>query len=109
MTRTHVPLKTVLLTGVAVLALWAVSFAVSYLPLGAASLPVALVIAAMKALLVALFFMELVREALSVKLTMVAAFALTATLIGFMLADIATRDVAPLVVPGVQPEARRPP
>ena len=105
MTRTHVSLKAVLYTGVAVLVLWALSFGVSYVPLGAASLPVALAIAALKAILVALFFMELIREQLSVKLTMATACALTALLIGFMIADILTRDVPPLVVPGAH--ARR--
>ena len=100
MTRTHVPLKTVLGTGVAVLVLWALSFGVSYVPMGAASLPVALGIAALKAALVALFFMELVREALSVKVTMIAAVLMTMTLIAFMVADVATRDTAPLLVPG---------
>ena len=100
MTRAHVPLKAVLGTGVAVLVLWAVSFGVSYVPMGAASLPVALAIAALKAILVALFFMELVRETLSVKVTMVSALLMTATLIAFMVADVATRDAPPLLVPG---------
>jgi cytochrome c oxidase subunit 4 len=100
MTRAHVPLKTVLGTGVAVLVLWAVSFAVSYVPMGAASLPIALAIAALKAILVALFFMELVRETLSVKVTMLSAVLMTATLIAFMVADVATRDTPPLLVPG---------
>ena len=105
MTRAHVSLKAVLMTGVAVLVLWAVSFAVSYVHLGAASLAIALVIAALKAVLVALFFMELVRETLSVKLTILSAFALVALLIGFMVADISTRDTAPLLVPGARANA----
>lgn len=94
MTRAHVSLKTVLVTGALVLALWAASFAVSYLPLGAAAMPVALVIAALKAVLVALFFMELVHERLSIKLTILTAAALTLTLIAFMVADIVTRPTA---------------
>jgi cytochrome c oxidase subunit 4 len=106
MTRTHVSIKAVLVTGVAVLALWALSFVASYLPLGAASLPVALGIAAVKAVLVALFFMELVRESLSVKMTIFSAFALTATLIAFMVTDIVTRD-PPALVPAAAEAPRR--
>lgn len=106
MKRAHVSFRFVLATGAAVLVLWAVSLAVSYVPLGAASLPVALAIAAVKAVLVVLFFMELARAQLSIKLTVVTALALTFTLIAFMLADIATRDTPPLVVPGaVAPRA----
>ena len=101
MTRAHVSLKTILVTGVAVLVLWAVSFGLSYVPLGGASLPIALAVAAVKAVLVALFFMELVRETMSVRLAIVSAVGLTATLIGFMIADIATRAPPPLTVPGV--------
>ncbi len=104
MTRAHVPLETVLGTGVAVLVLWALSFGVSYVPMGAASLAVALGIAALKAVLVALFFMELVRETLSVKITMIGAVAMVMTLIAFMVADIATRDTPPLLVPGARSE-----
>jgi cytochrome c oxidase subunit 4 len=106
MTRAHVPLKTVLGTGVAVLVLWALSFAVSYVPMGAASLAVALGIAALKAALVALFFMELVRETLSVKLTMVGAVVMVMILMTLMVADIATRDTPPLLVPGARSEVR---
>lgn len=109
MTRTHVSLRFVLATGAAVLVLWAVSFAVSYVPLGAASLPVAIAIAAVKAALVALFFMELVEASLSVKLTVLAALGLTFTLVALMLADIATRDTPPLVVPGAGAPAGPPP
>ncbi len=91
MTRAHPSLRSVLFTGAAVLGLWAASFALSYAELGRAALPVALGIGLVKAVLVALFFMELVREALSVKLTAIAAAALLATLIGLVLADVATR------------------
>ncbi len=88
-----VSLRAVLLTGVVVLVLWALSFALSFVALGSAAMPVALVIAAIKAGLVALVFMELAREALSIKLTLVTAVVLALTLGAFMLADIATRDL----------------
>jgi cytochrome c oxidase subunit 4 len=98
-THAHVSLGTVLRTGAAVVVLWAISFALSYVPLGVLSLPIALVVAVMKAVLVALFFMELVRATVSIKMTVLAACALTLTLIGFMVADIATRDTPVLVPP----------
>lgn len=91
MTPGHPSLRTVLLTGALLLVLWAASFALSYASLGEAGLPVALVLGSVKALLVVLVFMELAREALSVKLTAISAGALLATLIGLVLADVATR------------------
>jgi cytochrome c oxidase subunit 4 len=93
--------KVVVLTGSALLALWVLSFVLSYAHLGAAALPVALVIAATKAALVVMFFMELLRESLSMKLTLLAAGGLLAVLIGLMVADLVTREPAPLDVPGV--------
>ena len=93
-------LRIVFVVGAALLALWALSFGLSYADLGRASLAVALAIALAKAALVALFFMELVRERLSVVLAMVAAGALVMMLIGFTVADVLTRDPAPLAVPG---------
>jgi len=98
--KEHVSLAAVLLTGAAVLVLWIVSFALSYAPLGATALPVALVIAAAKAALVALFFMELARSTLSLKLTILSAITLLVILIGFMVGDVATRGRPPLIVPG---------
>ncbi len=93
MTSAQVSLRAVVYTGVAVLLLWVVSFALSFVSLGAAAMPLALVIAVVKAGLVALFFMELVSESLSMKLTMVSALVLVACLLAFMLADIAWRDL----------------
>ncbi len=95
MSPARTSLRATLITGAAVLVLWAVSFAISFVPLGVAALPVALGIAAIKALLVALFFMELAKEALSIKLTLVSALLLGFILGGLMVADILTRD-APL-------------
>lgn len=93
--------KVVARTGSALLALWVLSFGLSYVHLGTASLPIALGIAATKAVLVVLFFMELLRESLSMKLTLLAAGGLLAILIGLMVADVVTREPAPLVVPGI--------
>lgn len=90
-------LKAMVVTGGVLLALWAASFALSYVALGAWALPVALVIALGKAALVASFFMELPHESLSIKLTVLATVALLVTLIAFMIADISTRAPVPPV------------
>jgi cytochrome c oxidase subunit 4 len=95
-----VSLRAVLATGIAVLVLWMTSFALSFIALGSAAMPVALVIAMLKAGLVALFFMELAVERASIKLTALAAVVLALTLGAFMLADVATRDTLPLEEPG---------
>lgn len=83
-------------TGAVLFGLWALSFALSYVHLGDAALPVALGVAALKACLVVVFFMELLRESFSMKLTVVVAGVLLATLIGLVIADYATRETPPL-------------
>lgn len=94
-------MKSVLFTGVALFVLWALSFGLSYVDTGAASVPIALGIAAVKAGLVVLFFMELAHASFTIKMTLVTAAALTAVLMGLMIADVRGRDPAPLVPPGV--------
>jgi cytochrome c oxidase subunit 4 len=83
--------------GAALIALWAASFALSYVNLGAAALPVAIAIAAAKALLVFSIFMELVLEPVSVKLALAAALSMIALLVGLMATDVATRPSPPLL------------
>ncbi|MBX3206298.1 MAG: cytochrome C oxidase subunit IV family protein [Labilithrix sp.] len=100
--------RTVSRTAVALFVLWAASFALSYAHLGAASLLVALAIAAAKAALVVMFFMELVSESLSMKLTLAAAGGLLAILVGLMAADVATREPPPLLPPAREPAAHEP-
>lgn len=92
--------------GAALLVLWAASFGLSYVPLGGAALPVALAIAAAKAGLVLLFFMELVREPATIRLAFATGVVLLAVLIGLAVADVGTRDRAPLVVPGATGHGR---
>lgn len=63
--KTHIhilPLKIYLLVGAALLALTAVTVGVSFIPLGGFNVVVALLIASIKALLVALFFMHLLYD-----------------------------------------------
>ncbi len=84
-------------TWVALVALAAVSLALSYAHLGTYNVPVALAIAALKAALVAVVFMELAVERLSVRLVFGAAFGFIAILVFFVLADLHTRPEPPLV------------
>jgi cytochrome c oxidase subunit 4 len=72
-------------------ALTALTFALSFVALGPAEVPVALGIAAAKALLVAAFFMELVDERFGTRIVMLVAVAMVILLAGFAAADVATR------------------
>jgi cytochrome c oxidase subunit 4 len=75
------------------------SFVLSYAHLGSLSMPVALLIAGLKAILVGLFFMELVKERLSIWAAVVVAVLLLGTLVLFTVADVDTRATAPLLAP----------
>ena len=73
---------------------WGTSLGLSYVSLGSYALLVALSIALVKAVLVALFFMELAVERYSVNVTLVAAVAMLVALIAFMVMDVLTRTPA---------------
>lgn len=100
---THEPAshRAITRTAIALFVLWALSFGLSYVHLGVASLPVALVIAAAKAVLVAMVFMELARARFSVHVTIAAASLLSLVLIGFAVADVLTRDKPPVEPPAI--------
>lgn len=98
--------KTVTRTGLALVVLWAVSLGLSYADLGAAGLPVAMVIAVAKAMLVLMVFMEIVRESTSVKLAFAAATVLLTILVGLIIGDIGTRERPPLAPFGTEPASR---
>ncbi|MGA7120683.1 MAG: cytochrome C oxidase subunit IV family protein [Polyangiaceae bacterium] len=83
-------------TALAVLVLWVVSWGISYVDLGTWSLVLALGIAAVKALLVILFFMEIVLEKASIHATLAVGLAMVALLVCFMIADVRTRETPPL-------------
>ncbi|MEO6420286.1 MAG: cytochrome C oxidase subunit IV family protein [Polyangiaceae bacterium] len=102
-TMTHVPTRTTGRTAVALLVLWLASFGASYLHLGALALPVALLIAGAKVILVTLFFMELAVERFQMAATVLTAFTLIMLLIGLMVGDIRTRATPPLRPPLVSP------
>jgi cytochrome c oxidase subunit 4 len=87
----EVSARTQLATFVALVLLAAASFGLSFARVGALSVPVALGIALAKALLVGLFFMELVKERLGVRATVIVAIFLVVTLLFFAVADVDMR------------------
>jgi cytochrome c oxidase subunit IV len=96
---TSISPRTTLFTFVALLCLTAMSFAVSYVHLGALNIPVALAIASLKAALVVSVFMELAVEKFTVKVTLVMAFVFVILLVALMAADVATRATPSLLPP----------
>jgi cytochrome c oxidase subunit 4 len=86
-------------TFAALMALALLSFLLSFAELGRFATAIAMVIAAAKATLVALFFMELVAERFTIRIVLVTAVAWLLLLLGFMLADIATRSIPPVSSP----------
>jgi cytochrome c oxidase subunit 4 len=102
MSSTKLP-RVVLWTGAALLCLWGLSWGLSYVSLGRAGLMIALAIAAMKACLVVLFFMELLHESFSMKLAILAAGGLLFVLVGLVIADVSLREPPPLAPFGSAP------
>jgi cytochrome c oxidase subunit IV len=92
-----VSLTATLVTGVALIALWITSWAVSGLELGAWSLVIAISIAALKAALVILLFMEIIVEKTSVHVALAAGAFMIALMITFMVLDVQTRRPPPRV------------
>jgi cytochrome c oxidase subunit 4 len=90
-----------LFTGAILLALASVSYGASFVHLGALGLPLALAIAACKALAVLFVFMEFGGLSASAKLAAGAALLMLLLLLGLMVADVATREPAPLPPPHV--------
>jgi len=93
--RTHVSPIGYLATLLALLALSVLTLALSSLALGAWALPVALLIASSKAILVALFFMHLVEQPAVNAFVAITAVALVAVLVGLTVADVVTRSASP--------------
>jgi cytochrome c oxidase subunit 4 len=86
-------------TFAALIVLAVVSFLLSLANLGRIGVPVALAIAALKAALVALVFMELIVEKLTFRLVLILVVLFFALLIGGVWADIDTRMIPPLLPP----------
>ena len=90
---------TLLGVGLALLVLTTTSFGIAHLPLGSAALPVALSIAAIKSLLIALFFMHLLEQRASNALVFGTAVFFLVLMLGVTLLETATR-FEPTVPPG---------
>ncbi len=80
-----------LATSIALLVLWGASWGLSSFELGRWAVPVALGIAAVKASLVALIFMELAHARASVRLAAVAALAMVGLMVALVVLDVASR------------------
>jgi cytochrome c oxidase subunit 4 len=75
------------------------SLGLRFAQLGSFSFPVALGIAALKALLVAIFFMELLTEKATVRFAFLAGLTLFALMLVLVVADVLTRSTPPLQAP----------
>lgn len=93
--RPRLSARSATIAGGVLMALWASSWALSYLHLGSWSFPVALSIALLKAVVVVLFFMELLEAPASSAVAVLTAAALIAVLVTFTLLDIHTRAPEP--------------
>jgi cytochrome c oxidase subunit IV len=93
------PSRALFLTLLALLLLAGASLAFRFAHLGAFGYAVALAIAAAKAALVVMFFMEIGDEKASVKFAFVSGLALVALLMSLTLADVVTRAPPPLTAP----------
>ena len=91
--------RKIVTVGAGLVALAALSFALSHVSLGAAALPIALAIAIAKAALVVHFFMELSDARASAILAFASGLLLLAILLVLAVADVDTRAAPPLLPP----------
>lgn len=77
----------------ALLAFTALTFVLSFLPLHALHMPVAMLIAAAKAVLIVLYFMHLIEQRYTNRIVLLVCVLLLGTLIALTVADTATRAV----------------
>jgi cytochrome c oxidase subunit 4 len=75
------------------------SFSLSFVDLGAMTVPAAMIISLIKALLIAIFFMELIDQRFVNRFVLVAAAAFVVLLISLMVTDVLTRGTPPLLPP----------
>jgi len=90
--------RTFFFTFLALVVLAAVSFGLSFVHLGVMSVPAAMAISLAKAVLVVLFFMELVVQRFTTRVVVVGSMLMLMVLIAFMVADVWTRH-PPLLPP----------
>jgi cytochrome c oxidase subunit 4 len=93
-------------TLVALLVLAGASLALRFAHLGDFGFAVALGIAFVKALLVVIFFMEVLTEKVTSRLAFVAGITLVAVFVALVVADVLTRSPSPLDPPGTEPRYR---
>ena len=86
-------------TLLALLLLAGLSLALRFAQLGSFSFPAALGIAAVKAVLVAIFFMELMTEKVTVRFAFLAGLMLFSLMLVLVVADVLTRSTPPLRAP----------
>jgi cytochrome c oxidase subunit 4 len=91
--------KALVLTLLALLLLAGLSLVLSRVDLGSLAFPVALGIAVVKAVLVAIVFMEFLHEGPAVHIALAVAISLFGLLLVFLVADIVTRTIPPLAPP----------
>jgi cytochrome c oxidase subunit 4 len=86
-------------TWLALLVLSCITFGVSLAGLGGAGTAIGLAIAAMKSLLIAIFFMHLVEQRIANAYVLIAALTLVSFLVALSAADVLTRGHTPLRAP----------
>ncbi|WP_437948573.1 cytochrome C oxidase subunit IV family protein [Sorangium sp. So ce296] len=93
-------------TLMALVALTLLSFALSFLRTGAWEIPIALLIAVVKSVLVLLFFMHLVEQKFINAFAIIVAVSFLALLLSLVVADVATRRTfPPAPLPALSPPA----
>jgi cytochrome c oxidase subunit 4 len=91
----HQPGKTAVMgAAIALLVLWGLSWALSYVKLGDWSLVIALTIAVIKAGFVVLVFMELMHLRASVRIAATAAIVMFSVMFGLVVIDVVARGMA---------------
>jgi cytochrome c oxidase subunit 4 len=96
----HAEERRVWVTWIALLLLAGLTFALSFVPTHLFAVPVAMLIATVKATLVALFFMELVGSGTTPRLAFALALLLFVILLALLATDVVTRPIPALVPQG---------
>ena len=99
MTARETSARGLLFNAIALFVLAGASLALRFANLGDAGFPVAMGIAVIKAVLVAVFFMEIMTERPTVGIAFVTGVAFVAILVVFVVADIVTRSIPPMANP----------
>jgi caa(3)-type oxidase subunit IV len=97
-------LTATLTAGAAMLALWGANWALRSVDLGSWSIAIAIGIAGVQVVVGALFFMELVTASASIVLAFLTGLTMFGLLVGFLVADVATRAPEPSPPPATHPD-----